>query len=543
MKRSFAVAAAALLAALPPTHGQPPPLRGPSPLLFVRFLGVPGMRVTFYRGDQGDPHELELPVRVGLRPGYTYRVKITGLPGRPDAALYPTLEVRGSLCLPPHTSAEDHPVPLVFPQAELERAQESVFITKVVYLENPDRAAPTATRPDQPLETTLPAGDDLLQAARELGRPMVVLRLGGRPVGEDELRRCAIPGTVLLPTERTLLPPRVPPCLPWAGVPLYDPYLGPRPATEECLHDGGDVGRKAGIAEDGRVGGLDPSDTVAEYTDAHGQRRLTCSNRICLCVPRFAVLRSELPLAGFENRVGPGEAQLGLKQRVVTTLLPSRQALKYEQLLALRGRERATSTVAEQAVGRLVMLEVLNAYEIVLGPAVLLGTARASELTEVQRLRLLRQMEFARSLSRREGPGEFTQQETTAVVGRVEGLKLVTATLETCDLTAICKEPPVLLGKPLHLYKWADRESAQVGDVVTFFLKYTNAGGQPISDVAVSDSLTGRLEYVPGSAKADRNAVFTMQQNEAGSLILRWEVSGTLLPCQSGVVSFQARIR
>jgi len=78
---------------------------------------------------------------------------------------------------------------------------------------------------------------------------------------------------------------------------------------------------------------------------------------------------------------------------------------------------------------------------------------------------------------------------------------------------------------------------------VTFYLKYTNHGGKPISDVALSDSLTGRLEYVPGSARSDRNAVFTIQENEAGSVILRWEVTGKLLPGQSGVVSFQAKVR
>jgi uncharacterized repeat protein (TIGR01451 family) len=82
-----------------------------------------------------------------------------------------------------------------------------------------------------------------------------------------------------------------------------------------------------------------------------------------------------------------------------------------------------------------------------------------------------------------------------------------------------------------------------VGDVITFYLKYSNTGGQPITDVAVSDSLVGRLEYVPGSARADRTAVFTVQENEAGSRILRWEIAGRLLPGQSGVVSFQARVR
>jgi uncharacterized repeat protein (TIGR01451 family) len=93
------------------------------------------------------------------------------------------------------------------------------------------------------------------------------------------------------------------------------------------------------------------------------------------------------------------------------------------------------------------------------------------------------------------------------------------------------------------LFKWVNTCQAQVGDVVTFYLKYSNHGGKPITDVAVSDSLTGRLEYVPHSARSSRDAVFTAQENPSGSLVLRWEISGRLLPGDSGVVSFQARVR
>jgi hypothetical protein len=34
-----------------------------------------------------------------------------------------------------------------------------------------------------------------------------------------------------------------------------------------------------------------------------------------------------------------------------------------------------------------------------------------------------------------------------------------------------------------------------------------------------------------------------MQQNEAGSVILRWEINGRLPPGESGIISFQARVR
>ena len=116
--------------------------------------------------------------------------------------------------------------------------------------------------------------------------------------------------------------------------------------------------------------------------------------------------------------------------------------------------------------------------------------------------------------------------------------------VETRDFTCLCEKPePVAPDKPLVLCKWADKESAQVGDVVTFTLKYTNSGGKPITDVAVTDSLTARLEYVPGSAQSTRDAVFTIQENEAGAAILRWEISGKLQPGQAGVVRFKAKIR
>jgi uncharacterized repeat protein (TIGR01451 family) len=102
-----------------------------------------------------------------------------------------------------------------------------------------------------------------------------------------------------------------------------------------------------------------------------------------------------------------------------------------------------------------------------------------------------------------------------------------------------CHAPPA----PLKLCKTSDKKCAHVGDVATFTLKYTNPGGQPINDVVVSDSLTARLEYVPDTQKSDRDAVFTTQPNEVGSQILRWQVNGTLMPGESGTVSFQVRIR
>jgi hypothetical protein len=51
------------------------------------------------------------------------------------------------------------------------------------------------------------------------------------------------------------------------------------------------------------------------------------------------------------------------------------------------------------------------------------------------------------------------------------------------------------------------------------------------------------LEYVASSAVSDRDAVFTIQKNEAGSLTLHWEITGKLMPKEYGIIRFQARVR
>ncbi len=304
------LSAAALLGA---ADAQPPPLptRGASPLLFVRFTGPQGMRTTFYQGTP-EGRTFAAPAVVGLRPGYLYRIKCFGFADRPDLAIYPTLEVRGSLSLTARVAPATFPAPVVLTETDLRNAISGSLVTKVVYLENPEKAAPGLAPPGQTTETELTPEHDLLNESRDIGRPLLVVRFGGRIPPPAELVYGTVPGTILFPDEKTLPLPRVGPCLPWVGCGFFDPVLGPRPFDEECFHDGGDRGPRAGIGPDGQLHGLDPEDTVGEYTDAVGRRRVVASNRICLCSPRFAVLRSNLPLGRYEAAVGVQDA-LGVR--------------------------------------------------------------------------------------------------------------------------------------------------------------------------------------------------------------------------------------
>jgi uncharacterized repeat protein (TIGR01451 family) len=453
----------------------------PAPL-FVRVAGPPGMKVTLYRG-QAQGNTLEAPFVVGLRPGYTYRLAVTGLKNFPLQVYYPTLEVRGSLYLGGNLKTRDYPAGLVFAEEDFLRVQSGALVKKVILLEKPDNALAEASLPGNSLEVTTPPNRDPLFEARDRGLPLVILHLGQRQVSEEELAESGISGTVLLPGEQALGTPRRLPWMPWACYPVYDPILGAAPPWPYySLPDGGDTGVQAGYTSQGRLAGLDPSDTVAEYEDSKGNRRVAISNRVRLCVPRFIVVKGEMNLGNQVAALGPEGTQ---------------------------------------------------------------GTQGRQAFNGSQSLQGQRQHQFVEAARDRQKPSGADNLFGTSVTGKVQGLE-VKANLSIPGVVNSTKMPPTALeppDRPLKIIKWPDKSGGLVGDVITFYLKISNQGGQPIANVVVSDSLITRYEYIPGSARADREASFTTQPNEAGSVILRWEFPGTLLPHESSLVSFQVKIR
>ncbi len=445
-------------------------------LLYVKFTGPAQARALFYHGDPV-AQAFDMPVTVGLRPGYIYRVQLTDIAGRPGLSLFPTVEVRGVVAYPAYVNAAEFPVPIAFSKEDIERVLSGAFITKVYYLEDPCTAFPVATQRDQPIELDVLPTRCIFDEARRCGRTMVILRFGERLPDADELARSAIPGTIQFPGDAAIPQPLVPPTLPWACHQIYDPSAGPRGAFEECICDGGDTKLPVGLGDFGHLRGLDPSDAAAEY-ECKGCRRIVVSNRCCIFAPRFIALRTEVTPAGYSIVVNP---------------------------------EATVSTHAQ------VIIEELRNPKInlqIYAPESAVGRIRPSEIDSLTGLLRVEQM-----------------LETAEARGVVKGVEVV----------GVCiKEPPC---GPLLLCKWCEPKAARVGDIATFYLKYTNTGGQPMNNVVVSDSLTPRLEYIPGTALSDRDNVFTTQENDGGSLALRWQIGGDLPPGKSGMVRFQAKVR
>jgi uncharacterized repeat protein (TIGR01451 family) len=209
----------------------------------------------------------------------------------------------------------------------------------------------------------------------------------------------------------------------------------------------------------------------------------------------------------------------------------------------MRGRERLNANIVVTPQIRLTDIVELQAIHVDLGQFEYIGTDQLKLLTEEEKLRMKRQLELGMLLTRQQLIRGIMTPIGVVAIGRMDNLGQITGTLEVRDVSCICMHEPTIPEQPLHVCKWASAEGAQIGDVITFTIRYSNLGGKPIKDIAISDNLTGRLEYIPGSAKSDREAVFVTQDNDAGSLILRWEVRDPLPPGQKGIVTFQARVR
>src|SRR5262249_53011861 len=145
-------------------------------------------------------------------------------------------------------------------------------------------------------------------------------------------------------------------------------------------------GQPAGIDREGRLRGLDPADTVAEYTDSRGYRKIAISNCVCICVPRYIILRRDLVPAGFSLLLGPEDTTTVVGQQRLRVRVPSGQTRQAERPEGLRGQERPSIADNVQGLARIVRLEVLQAIQMDIGPAELLGTQAVHKLTEVQRV-------------------------------------------------------------------------------------------------------------------------------------------------------------
>jgi hypothetical protein len=144
----------------------------------VRIRAPEGARISLAE-EAGFRDNQDNNVLVGLQIGSVYRLRVTGFSPEPGQEVFPTVEIIDRL-YPPAGLALRYPIPIELMADELQMAADGMFVTRVIYLENPNQALPVDEPKDEQQWVEAPRGADPLVVADEMGRPMAILRIGGR---------------------------------------------------------------------------------------------------------------------------------------------------------------------------------------------------------------------------------------------------------------------------------------------------------------------------------------------------------------------------
>jgi hypothetical protein len=158
---------------------------GPLPFYFqpIEIRAPRGAKISIAsQGQFGPP--LATPLNVGFLIAPVYRLKLSNIPGHEGQELFPTIEVIDRL-YPPRGQERRFPIPVELNADDIELALDGHFVTRVVYLEDPTMALPVAERRlDQHWFDAGP-GVNAVQEADRWGRPLAIVRVGGRVPDEQ----------------------------------------------------------------------------------------------------------------------------------------------------------------------------------------------------------------------------------------------------------------------------------------------------------------------------------------------------------------------
>jgi len=147
----------------------------------VAFVGPEGMVVSWDVSAPGhfDSEPLICPGRYNFPQGAIYRLKLTNIPGRPGAELYPTLEIGPTM---PRTAAflGHNAIPVQFTEEDLDQVHSGNFVTKVIYLPDPEFQELALAGIETLVSTRLDPGVDPIVEADRRGAILAVVRLGNK---------------------------------------------------------------------------------------------------------------------------------------------------------------------------------------------------------------------------------------------------------------------------------------------------------------------------------------------------------------------------
>ena len=165
----------------------------------VVFVSPEGMNVSWDVGGPGqfDSEPLIVPGRYNFPQGSIYRLKLSSIPGRPGAELYPTLEIAPPT---PRTDAylAHNAIPLQLTEEDFDQVASGNFVTKVIYLPDPEFQELALAGVETLVSTRLDPGIDPIVEADRRGAILAIVRIGNKdlemPDGDGEFVAAGGPG-------------------------------------------------------------------------------------------------------------------------------------------------------------------------------------------------------------------------------------------------------------------------------------------------------------------------------------------------------------
>jgi hypothetical protein len=149
----------------------------------ILFSRPDSMQVRWDVGGIGefDSDPLIVPGRKNFPEGGIYRLKITNISGREGVELYPTLELGPTN---PRTAAylAHNAIPVQFTEEDLDQVLSGNFVTKVIYLPDPEFQELALAGVETLVSTRLDPGMDPIVEADRRGSIMAVVRVGNKDV-------------------------------------------------------------------------------------------------------------------------------------------------------------------------------------------------------------------------------------------------------------------------------------------------------------------------------------------------------------------------
>jgi len=500
------------------------PQFGPRPDEVSTFLqpleirGPAGLELAVETANGWSPPQ-RLPARVGLIPGRSYRLRLTGLSANPTDELYPSVLVLAALAAPSGQRWR-FPIELVIDPDDLDEAVAGSHVKRAVYVSHePEAADVLASR-----WFDVRPGDDCLEVARTLGDPITLLTLGNRtplassPAGMHSLaagNSCREEWPVLLPIghQQAIVPPPI------------------------C--DGGDWFERA--RPEGRLNivGLSAGDTVARYRpDADTpvtaaaiavNTKLAVANCECVYSPRFGSVRQVVRLVEETLPLGPGGLTTDTSLANERLLQPVTAA---GQHVAVRAARRARMGLAvEERSGPLGVDATALPEESLseLRPAERAGELQPESAGRRERLAEAVGLDIPNAWTHLTAANVLVNERAATVVSAGQG----TATLRV--------ESP---GRAeLTLCKRAGSDAVRIGEELDFTIAFLNSGDVPLTDIVVIDVLPERLELIPASPAASLPAEIGAEAAATGGLRLSWRLLEPLPVGAGGFVRFRTIVR